>query len=237
MKKTLGIVTLGLAVLTSSLAYAKDSSVVFGGGSVGQDTAYGYLGAVTAINGNIDRNGFLARVSGGYGSYKYDSTTFTRNVDGNFGTADVMAGYQQILDMGHVAGYVGYTYEDHNLSPKDVGNEVRGGKSGAKAQVELDLNLDPHMVLKNVSNYSTPFDSYWTQTYVGWKCPKGKLSVGPEIAFLGNDEFDQQRYGIRVDDIKIIKKTQLYVSGGYLKAEGLGSNDGAYGSIGFSSKF
>lgn len=239
MKKTLCMATLGLSIFASNFAAAQNSTAVFAGASFAPNTGYGYVGGVMALNGNIDSSGVLARVSGAYGAYEYRADVPTGHVNGDFSTADVMAGYQGYAENVHAAIYVGVTHEDHDLDQNDIANSVDGGEFGAKAQVEFEVKLADKMSLENNSNFSTPYDSYWTQTYLGFNC--AKLSVGPEIALLGNDEFDQQRYGVRVQNVKFMDRFEGYLGTGYARTNGdhgtSGSDNGLYVATGIAAKF
>jgi hypothetical protein len=68
MKKFLSIFIVTLFV--ADLALAKEANVVFGGYSLGNDVSYGYLGGARALNGDLDKDGALLRVGGGYGKYE-----------------------------------------------------------------------------------------------------------------------------------------------------------------------
>lgn len=236
MKKLI-VTALSFGALTvASEAFAHNSSIVFAGANSGRNIAYGYLGAATALNGNIEKNGVLLRASGAYGRYTYQTQAVTGgNVRGDLSTSDFMLGYQQNLDFGRLTVYGGGTHENQSLNKGDGSNRVVGGRNGVKGQIELTLKLTKNLVGENISNYSTPFHSYWSQTFVGYDFDK--FTFGPEVALLGNTAFNQQRFGAKVGNISLCNNTKLYVSGGYLKSSGLLGNDGGYAAVGIASKF
>jgi Cellulose biosynthesis protein BcsS len=70
------------------------------------DSVYGYGGGVFALGGNLNQNGWLFRVSGGDGEYRYNRAVgFSQNVD--FQTGDVMIGYQTFAGQARFTGYLG----------------------------------------------------------------------------------------------------------------------------------
>lgn len=225
----------GALALSSSTALAENRNAVFTGINAGRNITYGYLGAVTALNGNINKDGSLLRVGGGYGRYTYDTSAVTGGkVRGEITGSDVMLGYQSKFALGHATIYGGGTYENYALNKADNSSRVAGGKSGVKTQFELTLNLCEKITAQNISNYSSPFHSYWSQTSLGYDF--GNITFGPEIAFLGNTSFKQQRFGANFSNINVgIGK--IYLGGGYLKSSGMLGNDGGYVSAGFASKF
>jgi hypothetical protein len=64
----------------------------------------------------------------------------------------------------------------------------------------------------------------------------GTLSAGPQAIYLGNSEFDQKRFGLTASKINF-GHLNLAISAGYMDSSGLSSDDGAYGSVSFSTNF
>jgi hypothetical protein len=156
------------------------------------------------------------------------------NVQGRVSSSDLMAGYQKYFNGGRLTVYGGGNYDDYSLNKPDNASRVGGGKFGAKGQIELFLTPTKDLVINNISNYTSAYHSYWSQTYVGWNF--GKLVAGPEVAFLGNTAFRQQRFGLNLSNIDI-GLAKIYVAGGYMRSFGSIGDDGAYTSIGFSKQF
>jgi hypothetical protein len=82
--------------------------------------------------------------------------------------------------------------------------------------------------------YSTAFNSYYSMANFGYIL-QDDLSFGPEIIAMGNESFDQQRYGIYLSglDLGIAK---MKISAGHAP-EGRKSKQSAYGSITLSKNF
>lgn len=238
MKKILPTLLLTISTLTlsSQMASAANQNVVFGGYSFGEDVSYGYLGGATALSGDIEKDGVLLRVGGGLGKYNYSAPSAVGGaVTGQVSSVDLMVGYQQNFDYGRLATYLGANYDNYKLNKADNGNRVTGGKSGAKGQVELLLEPSKCITIQNVTSYTSAYNAYWSQTSIGHNF--SKVTFGPEVAFLGNRSFNQQRVGGKFSKIKIAL-AELYLSAGYMKSSGVSSgDDGAYTSIGLSSKF
>lgn len=223
-------------LLASANVFAAERNVVFAGYSFGEDNDYVYAGGATALNGNIEKDGVLLRVGGGYGRYNYATTAFSDgHVEGQVSSGDLMAGYQQNFSKGRVTVFGGANYDNYKLDKGDNGNRVTGGKVGAKGQIELTLRPVKNVLFENISNYTSAFNSYWSQTFLGYDC--GKAAVGPEFVTLGNRSFRQQRFGAKVAHIDVAS-TDVSASVGYLRSMGYAAgDDGAYASIGFAKKF
>ena len=236
MKKTLAsLLFVGSLLVLSKPAVAANKNAIFTGFNFGEDTSYIYLGGVSALNGDIEKDGALLRVGAGYGQYKYSAPAVEgNNVRGQVSSSDLMVGYQKNFTYGRIAFYAGGNYDNYKLNKNDEGNRVVGGKSGAKGQVELWLNPLQNLVLRNVTNYTSAYNSYWSQTFAGWNF--GNFVFGPEVAFLGNRSYNQQRFGLGFSDIDL-GLGKLSLAGGYMKSSGKAADDGAYASVGFSSKF
>lgn len=233
---------LAAGTMLSAVAFATpaqaDRTGVWTGVDFGPSSYFAFLGAVTGIMGQdiSNESGFLLRLSGGYGEYDYD-TIFPgptpTNVEGDVAQGDLMIGYRAVFPSGHLSAYVGGEYQNHDQSPRDVANTVEGSEGGVKGMLELDLNLVSQLYLLGQGTYSTAFDSYWSRATIGWNF--GPVTIGPEVRFMGNEEFNQFRYGGALSGIDLgFAKVKIY--GGYAESNGNG-DDGAYGGIDFSKSF
>lgn len=232
--KKLFVIT--LCLLLSKNVFATEANSVFGGYSSGAGYNYGYLGGARALSGDIDKDGALLRVGAGFGTYKYKVQSLPRNgAEGKVGTGDLMAGYQKFFEKGRVTFYGGVSYGDYHLNENDNFNKAAGSAVGAKGQLELFLEPVKNLLVENISSYDSVYNTYWSQTFVGWHF--AKFAVGPEVAFLGNRAFDQQRAGLKFSDINLSHFAKMYVSAGYMKSTGSMGSDGVYGSVGLSRKF
>ncbi len=238
MKKIFTVI-LQIALLTAIAqnvsASDKNANMIFAGFSAGEDNNYGFVGAVHAVNGDINKDGVLLRVSAGQGKYNYATVASTTNsVDGTITSSDLMLGYQDYFSKGHVTLYLGGNYDNYYLSPDDVNNHVIGGKAGAKGQLEFAYDVAKDVALNHITSYSTAFHSYWTRTDIALDC--GHFAVGPEFIFLGNDAFNQQRQGLAITKMNFTY-FEAAISGGYMKSSGKAGDDGYYATIFLAKKF
>jgi len=134
---------------------------------------------------------------------------------------------------------VGVDHQNHDLTPNDPANSVRGSETGFK--VAADLNREgEHHLLSVIGNYSTAFDSYWTRGRLGLK--HNRLTIGPEAIALGDEGFDAQRVGAFATatlHLNPYSPMDVTVSGGFQFSDddnGFGSRggDGGYAAVNFS---
>lgn len=232
INRTIAPMLLAAAVsIAATTAAQAESAALFTSVDVAKDSHYLYLGGVIALNGDINKDGFLARASVGIGEYDY--TTTGTKINGDVVAADLMIGYQNFFSGGRVTGYIGGGYQDHDLSPADALNPVSGDEFGVKGQLEGAFDLTSNLNANIIGNYSTVNDSYWSRVRVGYDL--GGVQIGPEGLALGSDSFDQQRVG-GFAGIDLGGNLNASISVGYASTDGRGS-DGVYGTIGFSITF
>ncbi len=197
--------------------------VVFGAANMGDDTTYAVIGAVHAINGDMNRNGFLVHVTAELLNYEYDSAGTTISADGWGGS--IMAGYQfKFASDGKVALYAGIGHRDIDTTPNDPFSDTNGENTAFKGQVEAYYGVGEMVDLSGLVNYFDSAGAYYGRARAGFHL--GGVVVGPEIALHGSDEYDTREYGgfIRytaTDEVAIGAKV------GYADRDGRG-DDGAY---------
>ena len=218
------------AMYASSPAKA-DVATLFAGASFKEDSAYGYGGGVAALNGDLGKDGFLVRAIVGGGAYEYQSGAVT--IDGKTLQVDGMVGYQLFLAPVRLSAYAGVNYQDHDLTPADPLNSTSGGQTGFKMQGELETMDASPLYVSAIGSYSTANDSYWARGRAGMGL--FSTTVGPEIVFDGNDEYDAQRYGgfISVG----LGIATLSFSAGWADVNGTQGEDSMYGTVGISTSF
>lgn len=237
MKKILAalLMTAGLLALTTA-ARADEHSAIWTGVDFGPGSEiYGYLGGVTALSGqSIHDQGFQLRASGGYGRSRYDSTLspsgeFTDRVtDG-----DLMVGYHALSGPASASVYIGGNIANHRDSPFNDPSSHHGTRAGFKTQMEMSTFLYEKLGLNAMGSYSTTFRTYWSRIdapyHFGW------FSIGPEVGFSGDMDYNQFRYGGAISDIKL-GRVNLRVDGGGALNNGNGK-DGAYGGASIGTAF
>jgi len=226
------------------------SIAIVSGIDITEGSREGYTGVIGAFNGDLDRSGFLYRILGSYGSYEYD-TIFPGptpvSIDGDYLQGDIMLGYQIVSNGVSAAAYIGVDYQDHDLSPDDPGNPLRGSETGFKVALDIETqryaNAPVYAALDGA--YSTAFDTYYVLGRLGMNF--GKVAIGPEGMLLGDASGDAQRLGAFVlFDISFSPESvgTLSLSGGYQFVDNaddpIGRNygeEGAYGTLKFTMAF
>jgi hypothetical protein len=232
--KSLAAIAAGL--LLSSATAKADSTSVWTGADVAPHSYFTYAGGVTALSGQAvgSQDGFLLRAGAGYGHYEYDTVAVAGGkVETDLTVGELMLGYSVFFARGSFALYVGGNAERHDASAVDPGNSVRGTEGGLKTSADFKLAPMENVSLGALGAYSTAFESYWTRFDASYDV--GPFSIGPEATFLGNEGFNQSRFGLALSDIAIGFAT-LRVYGGYAENRTRGG-DGVYGGIGIGVDF
>jgi len=159
--------------------------ITYKGVDVSKDVWSLYSGGIYALNGDLTRNGFVARTFGYYADYEYDAggTSF----DGKDRALDAMIGYLHYFGNFSAIGYLGMEVRDIDQKPEDVLNKVRGTETGFKVALELETEGDGPFYFSFDSSYSTAFDSFYGQLRVG--ANRNGIKFGPE-GHIYSDEGD-----------------------------------------------
>ena len=166
---------------------------VFSGVDYLKGSIEAYSGGMMALNGNLDNDGFILRVLGTIGKYEYDNSG--TDTDGETLQGDIMLGYQIVRKGRSLAAYIGADFQDHDLSPDDTTNKLRGSLSGLKVAVDYGIEryTDSPYHLAIRGSYSTAFDTYYALGRVGLNY--NSMAIGPEVMLLGDKSGDGQRVG------------------------------------------
>ncbi len=203
---------------------------LFGGYVVAPDSWYAYGGGVAAFNANLNRDGWLFRLAGGDGHYKYNIVPgLSHGV--NFQTGDIMVGYQAYFGDTRITGYVGANVEDHHNST-DPFAKIHGTKWGVKGQGEIFAPLNQYWYVYAQGTVSSVWSNYFVMGKVGYNITP-LISFGPEVMALGNDRFDAIRTGPFIG-FKITPAADLIFSGGYSwdeRSDSLNDHSGVYGTV------
>jgi hypothetical protein len=226
LKKTL-LLSSSMTFLIAAQPSQADGLMTWFGGDLSDDANYAYLGGVKALNNDLNTTGYLLRGSLGYGNYEYNNGV--RGIDGDNYNADFSVGYQHFFSADtRLTGYLGLSYQDYDLSPKDPSSDVDDSKFGAKVGVDFLTKMTEKVSFGILGDYSTAYDTYWSRARVGYDF--GPVTVGPEIVALGNESFDEQRYGLSFTGIKITEKTGIDFSVGYADSSRTNDHSG-YGNL------
>ena len=209
---------------------------LFGGFVVAPDSTYGYAGGVIGINHDLNQDGWLLRIAGGLGHYKYNIVPGVSNgVD--FQAGDFMVGYQKYFGATRVTGYVGANVENHNNN-SDPFAVMNGTRGGVKGQLEILAPLNQYWYVYGLGTMSSVWNNYFVLGKVGYNITP-LVSIGPELTALGNERFDAVRVGPFIG-FNITSSAQIILSGGYswdTRRDDLNDHSGGYGTIHIRSTF
>lgn len=195
--------------------------VVFGAANMGNDTTYAVIGAVHAYNG-MNSNGILVHATVELLNYEYASLGTPVSADGWGGS--LMAGYQfMFAKSGKIAAYAGIGYRDIETNPNDPFSASNGENAAFKGQLEAYYDNDV-FDFSALGSYFDNADTYYSRARVGIRL--GGVSVGPEIALHGSDEYETVEYGGFIRYLATESVT-VGAKAGYADRDGRGE-DGAY---------
>ena len=212
----------------ASLRGSNIDVVTYKGIDVSKDVWSLYSGGIYALNGDLTRNGLVARTFGYYADYEYSAGG--DDFDGKDRALDAMIGYLHYFGNFSAIGYLGMEVRDIDQKPEDIDNKVRGTETGFKVALELETEGDGPFYFSLDSSYSTAFDSFYGQLRVG--ANRNGIKFGPE-GHIYSDEGDvTSRVGAFVSmPFKFATlPAELEFSGGYQFVEdngGAGTEEGS----------
>jgi hypothetical protein len=181
------------------------------GVSTGPKSVYAYAGTNVSLGTIAGVDGLLARVEVGSGLYDGD--------DNPLGIpkyeASLLAGYRADLGRASASFYLGAAYSLHDDDDPDAA--IRGAELGAKAAVELYLPATEAMYVAAFANYTTAFDTYHANIRAAYRLTED-VALGPAVAVLGSEEFDQIRFGAAAA-LDVFDYAELGLAAGYAFAE------------------
>jgi len=236
LKQYRGMLGVSVMLAVSGQVLAGERNVVFAGADVAEKSYAVYIGGVSAWNGDLAKNGFLLRAMAIFGEYEYDTTgVATGEVNADQLGLQAGIGYQWITNSARLSLYGSVDYQDHDTDPNDISNSVNGDETGAAVQAEVETMGSP-LKFGLIGSYSSTNETYWARGRVGYAF--SGFHAGPEVIFGGNQEYDENRYGLYAAWPS--GNMGFQVSGGYFDSQGdtsIRNEDGAYGGVGFSLSF
>ena len=207
--------------------------LAFSGFDVSKDSYGGYLGTMIAPFKDLDTSGLRFYMLGEAGTYRYPAGG--EWIRGVYESGDALAGYGFEGDNYSINLLAGLNAINHTLSAVDPENPVQGTRFGAKVRGDAWINPTPQTLTYGEAEYSTAFNTYYTKLKLGYDLSSGKqIFVGPEVAALGDNRFNQWRVGGHVTQVKV-GPVQVDLSAGYARDSVVGS--GAYGTVEVSTNF
>jgi hypothetical protein len=194
----------------------------------------GWAGATIALGGNLEQTGFRLALLGVGGKYQY--LTEPALIKGRFEAGDALIGYGWVAENMSAKVVVGVNVQNQRLSPDDPTATVKGTATGAKVQVDFYGTPTDYTMVAGLGSYSTAFKTYYTDFKAGYQVFNVKeLYFGPQLVALGNEDFNQWRFGAHLSGIPLIGSAKLNLFGGYLSDSRAGP--GAYGAVSMNFDF
>lgn len=160
-----------------------------------------YTGMSVALGGGIQQDGWRFRSVSGYGRYHYQGYKFVgghpvalTSIQGTSQFTDVAVGYHAGFGALTVKAFIGASMDGQHLSPDDPTNAANGTAYGAKAGLELWLNLSPAAWLSLDQSYTTAHDTFVMRGRAGYLVLPS-VSIGPEAGASGTRETQNGRAG------------------------------------------
>ena len=213
-----------------------DFTVVWLGSDFKNDVSAGNVGGIYALNGNLDTSGWLVRGQFTYVGYGFDTTLATSGTGtGKFYEGSGAIGYQAVGNGFVASGLVGVDGQNYNVSPaaslpSNIGDRIGAiffGRLATTGNVEFPSAID--------GDYSTANNSFWVRGRTGARF--GNFVFGPEVIGLGNNSFDEARFGGYVS-YDLSRYLILQGDAGYADSNPRGTNtagarggSGAYGGV------
>ena len=227
-----------------------DFITIYSGFEIVEDSNFFYSGFIAAVNGDLSRHGFLIQGFGGIGDYEYfNSGAPDGKVHADLTEASGLLGYQFFAGDIRFRAFGGVDWQDNDLSPPDQANPVSGRETDFVATGNITTVSPKPLYFNLFGSYSIANQTYWSKARVGYNF--GRLVIGPEGAFYGNENFNSQRAGAFVR-FPLARRLDATLAGGFNFVindeffDDFGSNsfgglggitDSGYGNISLSTWF
>jgi outer membrane immunogenic protein len=225
-----------LPILTKARSADETESnniMAFTGLDVSKFSVSGWIGTLIAPTKDLDTSGVRVWLVGESGGYLYHDGAAAFH--GIYESGEVLAGYGFEGDNYSINLLAGPNAINHMVSPFDPTNHVQGTDGGIKVRADAYLTPATGFMSYSEGEYSTAFQTYWAREKIGFDVTRGQeIYVGPEVAVLGDERFNQWRVGAHISNMKI-GKIQVDLSAGYADDSIVGTS--AYGHIELSRNF
>ena len=224
-RRILGRIALGMLLL---LFYypsnvSAESPVIFAGveGGAGDSVNHNtYLGIISTLTGKSINNGFTQRYYFDFYRYDFEEDETIRTLVGG---AEGSIGYHK--SSGNVSGsvYLGLRYNYADLSPDIIDSKIRDHNVWLKAHLSGEANLTDELSLSLMGSYTFGLEGFWSRGRLMHHL-RGGLSVGPEMEFMGNPDYQAWKMGIIVTGFEPFPGVIVGLKAGIRKTVGAGSN-------------
>ncbi len=186
---------------------------LFAGGVLTGKSWISWAGFVKNMQDGRHEKGWRLRVLAAYGQYEFTSGGLPNTA--NPALFEVTPGYR--FRSGPLISkiYMGLHGEKHKFLRPDAGNKLSKPGYGFKIISENWIDLPMNGFVSLDGSFSTLHNSYQGQVRLGSSWYVNRLSMGPEVQIVGNEENHQLRFGgfVRWK----MKTGQIEGSAGYTK--------------------
>jgi Cellulose biosynthesis protein BcsS len=197
------------------------------GTAASNHTDFVYGAATFALGGTLQQSGLRLRLEGLGGTYGFEQAPSNATTTGKQYEGGALVGYQQIWNWGSLGAYIGANVRENTVPSVDNTNSSLGTRVGFKSAVDAYLLPAPATMISVYGSYSTAYDAYYARFRAGYAL-FGFGYLGPEVAVLGDDYYNQTRIGAHLSAMQF-GAMQVGVSGGYAWERAY--KDGYYGAL------
>jgi hypothetical protein len=197
------------------------------GTATSNHTDFVYGATTFALGGTLQQSGLRLRLEGLGGTYGFEQAPTNVTTTGKQYEGGALIGYQQVWNWGSLGAYIGANARENTVPSADSTNSSLGTRVGFKAAVDAYLLPAPATMMSVYGSYSTAYDAYYARFRAGYSF-FGFGYLGPEVAVLGDDYYNQTRVGAHLSAMQL-GALQVGVSGGYVWDRAY--KDGYYGSL------
>jgi len=195
-------------------------------------SVFANAGVTAALDGSLRESGARLKVDAMAGTYEYRAAS-GRDIRADQIEGAALLGYEWIWREAKLAGYVGLAVRNTALSALDPRNAVAGTSYGIKAAFDFYARPSEKTMVSATGSFTTNDNAYFTRFRAGYRIGEG-IYLGPELAFLGNDFYNQWRAGLHLTGLEL-GPVQASLSAGYMRDRE--QKGGAYGSVDVRAKF
>jgi hypothetical protein len=188
-------------------ALGQDAAIVLTGAEASRDSRYAYLGAVLPAFGGKLGQGLVQRYWVDYNTYTYEQTP-GHDIHARVGGVEALLGYQGSNASNWWGAYAGVRYANTKLSPDDLANQSRGGRTRGKVQLEGETAIGGDWRLNGIVSHLFGDGDYYLRLRAMDKLGNG-LSLGPEVIFQGDSTYRATKLGVVLGGIKVGAESAL----------------------------
>lgn len=210
--------------------HEQENFIFFAGSDFWRDGAFLHGGVLWAANG-LDREGLVFKLMTSGGTYRYRSGALgNAEVTGREFAAHALAGWRFVRKNLVMTIFGGLDIESHDQSPQDPGSSLKGGDTGAVANIELWYEPGANMMIAADASVSSIGPRHGGRLALGRRIFE-RVYVGPEVQYFRTDDYSQYRIGAHFTGWKT-ETAEWTAAVGWTKDSD--DHSGAYGRLGLN---